>query len=222
MQVQLEQAFLQHVHDCVSAGNLEACFALGLNLEVLRIISEMPISEVRKLSKSEQVSILNRVSIDATELRKLSVTVAKKRAQDQLVDELLMAGASGKMLKHFFGIWRKEICVKRKLLSIEQGIGRHGQDGIRDDKGQILATVADAMASMAGADRASSEGRCRALLQASRVHGCSVAAIWEMAEKATQSGAWHWGLTCGVTTQSGSDAAPQPQLPSDLRSLLAG
>lgn len=117
----------------LSKNNIDAIIELGFSVEEISKISNLTLSDVRRLSDMSQ-HFLPRLNIDHDCFSRMVERLEQAKGEEDLQDELIKLGAPHAMMNELFGMNGHEYAQRRKLLSLT----RVGRPPIPSEEEQIM------------------------------------------------------------------------------------
>lgn len=112
----------RYASEQLAQNNLDNVLALGFTLEEASKISELTLSEVRKLSQQSS-NFVKSLCVDHDCFARLLDRMKQEKDEEVIQDELIKLGAPYAMMSELFGMNGHEYAQRRKLLSLTR-VGR--------------------------------------------------------------------------------------------------
>ncbi|MDG6897853.1 hypothetical protein A6A19_07675 [Actinobacillus delphinicola] len=128
---QINQAIIDTVLHNLHKGEFRYCKNLGFTEKELMTLSKLSAAEIYDLCNS--ISTFVEVNINHQIFWNLMNAVRNKAKESNTVDRALALGISGEMLRHRFGWTSSEVSARRKLLGINESIGRKAKPSYEDE-----------------------------------------------------------------------------------------
>ncbi|MEQ9590908.1 MAG: STY4526/YPO1902 family pathogenicity island replication protein [Parvibaculaceae bacterium] len=184
---------LLFLNRCVRNGRTDVLEELGVDVDTMRLIHQIPAQGMvppRRMPK-----IVRSLDIDLDALAEFSRQACHFQQAEDVIARLLQAGATQRLLNHFFGLTKQDVSNRRKLLNIESTVGRPAtrQSTCRPDQDLVLLDlVGQHMRVHPLEERQSALHQCEALLRTAEYTDLSVAVVWETIEQAIVRGEFAW------------------------------
>lgn len=116
----LNQALLSQVFDDLRNGQLRRCLEMGFTEDDLSILKDPS-----KLSVLLNTSASwSKISVDRGILQRLLERVSESDRETKMIDQMLLLGASSKMITDLFSLNQREVATRKKALDVEKKQGR--------------------------------------------------------------------------------------------------
>ena len=130
----LNQALISEILMRIRAGEVGYCKKLGFDESELAVLIQLSTSEIYDLCES--VSSFIKVDVNHKIFWNLINAAREKTKERNTIDRALELGISGEMLRNRFGWSSAEVSARRKLLGIQENIGRK-KNASEDDEIKI-------------------------------------------------------------------------------------
>lgn len=184
---------LLFLNRCIRNGRTDVLEEFGIDVDTMRAINQIPaqgMNPPRRMPK-----IIKSIELDPAALSEFARQACFFQQSDECITALLKAGATQRMLHHFFGLTKQDVSNRRKLLNIELTAGRPvtlASSGREDEDLVLLDLVGQHMRVHPLNERHSAIHQCEALLRTSEYTNLPVSIVWEAVEQAVTRGEFAW------------------------------
>lgn len=186
----LETKLIFFVKQSVMQG--DACVLEALGLEYTEIAALNNFDPVY-IAGSRRKPLIKKIEIDPTVMKQIATDIAEAKLRESIIDELLERGATSNLINSFFGIYRKEISSRRKLLGITSSNGRPTKQKVsQHEKGVIVQLLKDMLDPMKSTDSSQSIIQCQALIKTADLTRKPITLIWEIVQEFQAKGRFNW------------------------------
>jgi len=184
---------LLYIYQCVQQGKIEIIEQLGIDLEAMRVIRRMPILDIQQSRQCP--NIIKHIEIDLEALRAVSHKACVFQETETCIDALLHAGATYALMNNFFGLTKRDVSKRRRLLNVGMPSGRPvGLSHVRTRRtdATLIKPVIEYLNTVPSKKRGNPIQQCESLLHASRCTGRTVNLIWDVVERTATRGDFSW------------------------------
>lgn len=116
------QALVTQVLEEAEAGRAGRCAALGFTRELISQLQNLSPVELHKLFSSPFMWVKH--VVDPQALSRILEKISRDEIRERLINRALLLGATGPMIRNFFGVNHNECADRRRMLGLEVKSGR--------------------------------------------------------------------------------------------------
>ena len=122
MKYELNLAVLQYLSKQLTEGDYDEVARFGLSREDINEIKALKLEDLELLARQAAAFIM--VSFDRLSFTRSIKRVQERRREEDLVEALIVHGATQPMMQKFFGMSGIEYANRRRIMGIDDGVGR--------------------------------------------------------------------------------------------------
>ncbi len=193
MSREMENDVLHFVKHQIARGESSSLLELGFSMRHLQLIKETDSIYLAQLPASRRKPFITSITICSESLEELGREVSIIRRRDNIIEKLLRANANANLMAHFFGMNRREISERRKLVGVSCAAGRPEKETITPyEKGLILQLTKDMVDNMALSMRGDPVIQCDVLLRVSDMTSKPLNTVWKVVRTQQEKNKFNW------------------------------